>query len=76
MMSVESYIEKYFDEGSRPSKQAVWRWIRQGLLPAKRLGKRYYIHERDAERGLGYDRLIEWDDRESKITKTCHRIAT
>ena len=43
LVTVEQWIEQRFSEGSRPSKRTVWRWIRDGRLPAERMGKRYFI---------------------------------
>jgi len=42
-MTVEEWIETRFADGSRPTKRTVWRWIRNGHLPATRIGKRYYL---------------------------------
>lgn len=43
LLTVEQWVEQRFEAGSRPSKRTVWRWIRDGRLPAERIGKRYYI---------------------------------
>ena len=43
MQTVDEWIETNFAEGSRPAKTTVWRWIREGKLPARRIGKRYYL---------------------------------
>lgn len=44
-LTVENWIQREFTPGSRPKKTLVWRWIREGVIPANRLGKRYYIPE-------------------------------
>ena len=43
MQTVDEWIETNFAEGSQPAKTTVWRWIREGKLPARRMGKRYYL---------------------------------
>lgn len=42
-LTVENWISREFTPGSRPKRTLVWRWIREGVVPAAKLGKRYYI---------------------------------
>jgi hypothetical protein len=42
-ITLKEYAETYFSEGSRPTYRTVWRWVSQGRLPAKRIGKLLFI---------------------------------
>ena len=42
-LTVVEWMNREFTEGSRPRPNVVWRWIREGRMPATKLGKRYYI---------------------------------
>jgi hypothetical protein len=44
LVTVETWIKEKF-EIPRPSKRTVWRWIRDGKLEAKKIGRRYYLTE-------------------------------
>ena len=44
----------------RVTRQAIWGWIRQGKLPALKLGSTYRINERDWQAFIGVQ------ERESK----------
>jgi hypothetical protein len=50
LLTVDRFRETYYDVASAPSKYTVWRWIRKGLLAARRVGRSYYIATDDAER--------------------------
>lgn len=50
LITIKQFVELYFEEGSRPSKSTVWRWIKHsGELPARRIGRAYYITTADAQ---------------------------
>jgi len=68
LITIKEYIEKYFSEESRPNKNSVWRWVRDGILPAQKLGKRYYIDTDvlDKKRRTG-NRLADKILNESKL---------
>jgi len=42
--TLDRWVERHFHEGSRPARSTVWRWIREGKLPATKIGRRYYIN--------------------------------
>lgn len=43
LMTVKRYIDTHFEEGSKPTLRTVYRWINDGVLPAERIGKQYYV---------------------------------
>lgn len=42
-LTLEEWIEREFAQNSRPSLATVRRWVREGHLPATKMGKRLYI---------------------------------
>lgn len=42
-LTVQEWAKREFTTGSRPQPHAIWRWIREGRIPATKLGKRYFI---------------------------------
>lgn len=46
LIEISQFVEKYFAEGSRPSKPTIRRWLRQGALPgALKIGGTWYVDE-------------------------------
>jgi len=43
LQTIDDYIKANYTEKSRPSIQAVRRWIREGKLTAYKQGRHYYI---------------------------------
>lgn len=43
--TVDEWINQTFNPRSRPKRSTVWRWIREGRIPARKLGRRYYIEQ-------------------------------
>jgi len=50
LISPETFRQRYFAEENRPSIQTVWRWLRDGHLPSRRIRRRFFIHPDDAQR--------------------------
>lgn len=46
LIRVAEFASRYFDESCRPDDRVVRLWCEKGLLPARRIGKPWYI---DAE---------------------------
>ncbi|MCV6590672.1 MAG: DNA-binding protein [Marinobacterium sp.] len=42
-MKASEYREKYFVKGSQPAASTIRRWIRDGDLPGKVIGKVHYV---------------------------------
>jgi hypothetical protein len=47
LITLEQFAQMYFV--TPPSKHSVWRWVREGHIPAVRVGRRYYVHPQDAQ---------------------------
>lgn len=45
LITTRHFAERYFVEGSRPSRSTLRRWIEMGQLPGKRVGDVYYVDE-------------------------------
>ena len=45
LMSVSKWIERYFVPGSEPPDSTVRRWLRQGDIPARKVGGTWFIDE-------------------------------
>ena len=41
-IDIDEYLDMY-SKRSRPKKEWVWRWIREGKLSAVKHGRKYYI---------------------------------
>jgi len=46
-MTAERWLERYFEEGSRPSMQVPQRLLRGGKLPGRKVGDAWYIDEHE-----------------------------
>jgi len=42
-MRIEEFAQRYFDETCRPALRTVRYWCEQGELPARRIGKPWYV---------------------------------
>lgn len=38
LMTAERWLERYFEDGSRPSMQVLQRLLREGKLPGRKVG--------------------------------------
>jgi len=43
LMRIKQYCEEMFVEGSRPKTETVRKWIDDGQLAGKTIGKQYYV---------------------------------
>ena len=47
LLTLEQVVESFFS-GPVP-KTTLWKWVREGRLPAVRVGRRYYVKPADAQ---------------------------
>lgn len=45
LMTTEKWLDRYFDKASRPSIPTLQRWLRDGKIPAKKVGGTWFIDE-------------------------------
>ena len=45
LISIKLYRQRNFAPGSAPHENTIRRWIRERLLPGRRLGSKYYVDE-------------------------------
>lgn len=45
LMTPEAWSAKYFDESSKPAIMTLRRWLRDGVVPARKIGGTWYIDE-------------------------------
>lgn len=45
LIKPEAWAEKHFVEGSRPSEATVGRWMREGKVPARKIGGSWFVDE-------------------------------
>lgn len=45
LMTTEKWLHRYFDPSSRPSIATLQRWLRDGKIPAKKVGGTWFIDE-------------------------------
>lgn len=45
LMTPQKWVEKYFDDGSRPSEMTVRRWLSTEKLPGRKIGGTWYVDE-------------------------------
>lgn len=45
LMTTQNWLEKYFEESSRPSEVTLLRWLRAGKIPGKKVGGSWYVDE-------------------------------
>lgn len=60
LMNIEEYRMYQFTEQSRPTRRQIVRWIQQGELPGRAIGKQYFVmvNERALTRAPLVDRLL------------------
>lgn len=52
-MSVDEYRETFYTENSQPSKRTLIKFVKEGILPGKQLGRSYYIDVETASKLTG-----------------------
>ncbi len=45
LLTPQLWLEKYFDENSRPSEITLMRWLRSGKIPGRKVGGTWYVDE-------------------------------
>lgn len=45
LMAASEWTAKYFSEGSRPAEITVMRWLRDGTIPGRKVGGRWFVDE-------------------------------
>lgn len=45
LIEAHKWAEKHFDPDSRPPEVTIMRWLRQGKLPARKVGGKWYVDE-------------------------------
>jgi len=55
LMTVGDYLDRFYTASSRPNKYTVYRWIKNGILPAEKRGKQYYIDTDKIKQNTGND---------------------
>jgi len=43
LLRIEEFSQRYFDDTCRPALRTVRYWCEQGSLPARRIGKPWYV---------------------------------
>ena len=44
-LTLDAWAAREFAPGSIPPKTTLWRWAREGKIPATKLGRRYYVDQ-------------------------------
>lgn len=65
-MTIDEYINKTFTRESQPHINSVRRWIREGKLEAKKIGRSYYIEEKGGDE---YTNNVEQEKINATIAK-------
>lgn len=47
LMKPERWLDRYFEEGGRPSMQVLQRLLREGKLPGRKVGGTWFIDEHE-----------------------------
>jgi hypothetical protein len=58
LMRIERYTHLRYTEDSRPSPGTVVRWIKEGLLPGRKLGHCYFV-DIDKEQRMTGNPLVD-----------------
>jgi hypothetical protein len=45
LLTAHAWLEKYFEEGSRPAEITLHRWLRQAKIPGRKVGGTWYVDE-------------------------------
>jgi len=45
LLTVDIWIKRVFEKNSRPHRNTVYKWIREGEIPVIRIGRKIYIDE-------------------------------
>lgn len=45
LLSAHAWVEKYFAPESRPAEITVQRWLRNGVVPGKKVGGTWFVDE-------------------------------
>lgn len=47
LISAPAWVDKYFAPESRPAEVTLLRWLRQGKVPGKKVGGKWYVDEHE-----------------------------
>lgn len=47
LITANLWVQKYFDEDSRPAEITLMRWLRQGKIPARKVGGSWFVDEHE-----------------------------
>jgi hypothetical protein len=53
LVNAEKLLEALFEPESRPCKRTLWNWVRQGYVPAVRVGKSVFFNLEKVRKRLG-----------------------
>lgn len=45
LIAIPAWLEKHFDKGGAPEEVTVRRWLREGVLPGRKIGGLWFIDE-------------------------------
>lgn len=55
LITVQKFIDDNFEDGSKPHKSTVYRWIRRGEIAGMRIGDSYYVEsEQSAKKAASF----------------------
>jgi hypothetical protein len=61
LLTTEKWLNRYFDDTSRPSVSTLQRWLRDGKIPGKKVGGTWFIDE--------HEWLADGDDLVERVLK-------
>jgi len=61
LITAQIWLERYFEEGSRPADLTLQRWLRSGKISGKKVGGSWYVDE--------HAWLAEGDDLVERVLK-------
>jgi hypothetical protein len=47
LLAAHFWVEKYFSPESRPAEITLLRWLREGKIPCKKIGGKWYVDEHE-----------------------------
>lgn len=61
LLAAGKWLQKYFDDTSRPSVATLRRWLRDGKIPGKKVGGTWFIDEHEwlADGDLRVERVLK-----------------